>query len=413
MMRGRFVHIAAAVLLIALLAAMAWWTGLDQPVDYDEIHHHLPSIRLFMKDWPSMPLSGYESASGPVPYWLWAGWGKWVGDSLVAFRLLTLLLASACVLLLALLARRETPDRRTLLFLLMVLQPYFIARAFSLYTLVPAFFFGLLALVAYDRSRDERASALWLGVYAAAAALAIWSRQFYLSYAVGIAASFLLERFGSRRSHKRVWLRGVAVVLPLAALAVLIWVWGGTTPPGYAGNASRGLNLMQVDFAFIFLGLWFLPVFLDNLTNLPKWWLLLGAFLALHMLAGPLYMADPAAVGLAGNTVTGVIPKALLMLKQIGIPVLGLHIVQTVAWWAGFGIAWFFVSHIRQRYVLIALAHVGILLFVPHVWERYYLAVVPVLWLALADRIQNKRLYWLWVVLQALVVGRYVMEKVN
>lgn len=409
MIKNFFKNNLFAFLILAIIAIVAIYTGLEHKPDFDESEHHLQAVQQYVEQMPFFDLQSYHSASGPVPYMIWSVWAKVFGDSLQSLRFLTLLFAFGCVLIFSLLLQGQTLKTKSLVILLALIQPYFIARSLSIYTMVPSLFMGLLTLYAYIKWTDKQTKS-WLLLYCIFAVLALLSRQIYLSYILGISAHMFITRSASNKPVFTID-KIAAFGLPFLLFGLLLLHWGGGNPPGFSSNASKGFNFLQLDFAFIFLGFWFWPIVWDKLKATPKWLLIAGALIAVHLLFVTPYISQDA-VRLVDNTIAGIIPRIFEIMINKGAPIFIIQILSALLWFMGAVVIYNLLQNLSKPFAWIFGFHLAILLIVPQVWERYYFPVIPVLWLALAGEIKTRRLYMIQILLQAGITVMYVYQKV-
>lgn len=399
------------VVLLSVYApfiALAILTRLSHNPLVDERVWHLPTIEWFTEQLPRIDIRSYHTSSGPVPYIVWAALGKLFGVDLRILRLSTLLCGFGYVAILWRMLSRERPTLIICVLALIVLNPYCLTYSFTIYTMVMSLFFALAGGLAFERATESRRVAL-LAVYSLFTALAVLSRQIYVSYALGTLSCLLLSRawpWDSSRIRTRA--AGLALLwLPVALLALLFLHWGGTTPPALAHlNATRGINLRQIDFLFIFLGFWCFPAYVDNFRRIP-WQIQVAALVvSFHLLLTPLYVAE---VGV----VEGLIAKLTLILSQRGIPLVLLRLSHMLLWTMGLSVFYLLAKTPRRRYLHIVVSHYCVLLFIPQVWERYYLPIVPILWLGLRHAMRDLRIYGAWLLPQAAMALLYFLYKIE
>jgi|GEM_PF-6784505 len=400
----------AALSVILLLSAIAIATGLNHQIDFDESQHHLKAIQQYIEQAPMFDLQSYHSASGPLPYVIWSVWGSILGDSIASLRLLTLFFAFGCIFIILSLLRDQPFKIKVLVLLLSTIQPYFISRSLSIYTMIPSLFMGLSALLAYIRYLESKKTA-WLVAYSLFAVCALFSRQIYLSYIAGISLHFLLY---SIRQNRAIFKKStlIAFGMPVLLFGMLLIYWGGGNPPGFSGNASKGINLAQLDFSLIFLGFWFWPVAYDYLKKLPRWLLIVAGILALHMFVVPLYVSSENATKLVDNTISGIIPRIFETLIIAGIPTLVIAAIEAVLWAIGVLIFYIILQQLNHVCSWIIIFHIAILLLVPQVWERYYFPIIPIIWFVLVRNIKTNKIYALQLALQTGIVAMYLFQKV-
>lgn len=393
----------------APLIALAILTRLSHNPLVDERDWHLPAIEWFIEQLPRIDLRNYHTSSGPVPYIVWAALGKLFGVvDLRMLRLSTLLCSLGGVAILWRLLSRERSALMMCVLLLIVLNPYYLTYSLTIYTMVMSLLFALAGILAFERATENRRVAL-LALYSLFTALAVLSRQIYVSYALGALSCLLLSGAwpldGSRtRTRAAGW---ALLLLPVVLLAILFLHWGGTTPPAQTHlTGTRGINLRQIDFLFIFLGFWCLPAYIDNFRRIP-WQIQVAALVvSFHLLVTPLYIAEV-------NVVEGFIAKLTLALSQRGVPLVLLRLSHMLLWTMGLSVLYLLAKTPKRFYLHIVAVHYCVLLFIPQVWERYYLPVVPILWLGLRHVMRDLRIYGGWLLPQAAMALVYFLYKIE
>ncbi|RME22417.1 MAG: hypothetical protein D6798_15830, partial [Deltaproteobacteria bacterium] len=253
--------VLAVVLPIALRALFR--ADLDVYDARDERLFHHPTIQAFAAALPRPDLSDYPSATGPLYHLLLAPICAWSGDSLLALRLATLALALAGLVLVAALVVRSSSAPwwgLSLLLLPLGLSPYFLGPAVRLSTDDAALTFVVLALLALDRARrrDWDPAVMLLAATAAAAALLTRQVHGWLVGVLALAPWIPAPRVGHRPSTRRLAAAATSVV-PVAAFAPLVALWGGPTPPSFAEH-DAGLNVEVLQTELAVLGALALPV---------------------------------------------------------------------------------------------------------------------------------------------------------
>ncbi len=403
---------------LALFATVAALIRLDQPTLIDETEWHIRAIAVFLADFPAVDIrnfGGVGIASGPVPYIIWAAWGKLLSlpgtlDALPWYRLVTLLASMGGVAVVWRMARDVAPSQQLLVVGFAALMPYYFLGSFTIYTQVIALSFGLAALLFY-RAYLASARTVHLLAAVALAVLAVASRQVFLAYAVGLLADHVLRPWLSRAPRRRTYARDLALLLiPVAVLGGLFILWGGTVPPpAYLAEESTRVNWLQPNFALIVLGFWFLPVWLQELKAAPVLAIVLALAFAANLLFAPHY-------AVTSEEMDGVVPSLLQAAGDFGVPELVLRLGQAALCFGGILVLYRAVREVAAQvddaqFAFAALAHLGVLMVVPLVWERYYLPVVPVLWLLFRRRVHAGWLYPTWLVLQAALTGTYFVYK--
>ena len=242
----------ALVVLIACALAILLGPGGDVTSEaYDQNQHHVLVIRSFADQWPTPDLRDYRSATAPL-WHLVQSIPAALGVPLWGLRMLSAVAGAALVLLVARVATRLGGDARlTWLAVPMAVSPYLLSGSIWITTDVPA---TLALAAALATAMAARAGSGWL------LALGTAIRQTGLWMAPPIALMRWLGAPQGTSAMERV--RGaIAAVLPAIVLVgVLVWIWGGLTPPGYRDQHDRGVNLAVPAFTLGLIALIGVPL---------------------------------------------------------------------------------------------------------------------------------------------------------
>ena len=227
---------AFLALVVLIACALAILLGPDGDVTseaHDQNQHHVLVIQSFAEQWPSPDLRDYRSATSPL-WHLILSIPAALGVPLWGLRLLAAVAGAALVLLVARVAIRLGGDARlTWLAVPMAASPYLLSGSIWITTDVPA---TLAIAAALGAAMLARAGSGWL------LALGTAIRQTGLWMAPPIA---LMRWFGAPQGTSTMErVRGaIAVTLPAFVLVgLLVWMWGGLTPPAYRDLHDRGIN---------------------------------------------------------------------------------------------------------------------------------------------------------------------------
>jgi hypothetical protein len=191
--------------------------GLSRPAMHDEIHF-IRTIERFA-DQPTLDtLRSYEEMSTPLPFAMYAAWGKAFGFEPAALRTFSLIIAMGSYAAICLFMLEQFKDERTAVGLsaLIAIHPYMIALSVLVYTDMVAI--GLCALAC--RALLKR-NPVVLGLSLAAAMLC---RQYAIVFPAAFAVYVWLDRRGDART---MW---TALALSVVPLGLLMCLWGGLTP---------------------------------------------------------------------------------------------------------------------------------------------------------------------------------------
>jgi hypothetical protein len=368
----------------------------------DEAKFHWDVIRQFDEAWPAVPWRDYHAATPPLPYVMWALWGKLFGLELPALRAWTLVLSLAGVLAFYMLARRGNHRWPLVESVLLLFSPYLFLNSFTIYTVNVGLPFEILALWFYLKAEgDDWPALLWGGL---AATAAIYCRQHYVFLPAGMALWWAISRGQARRVS---WsdLRNLGlIVLPVVLFLPMLIAWGGMTPPAFQGLHPLTVNPVHINFLVIFIGLYCAPAVIASWPALHQWgWR--SAWLALcvpiYLLFRPYYEQGADALSsseqgliLHGLDLSrgwfGTFAPALgeFALWANGLLIGSVSLVET--WKAG-------DSESVKLWSWVA-AFAGILVVSDFVGERFYVLLMPVLLLLFYPRLAGRRLpVALWV----------------
>lgn len=367
-------------ILVALHVAALAILGFDRPAVHDEIHF-LAAIERFAEAPNLQTLRHYEEMSTPLPFMLYAGWGRVFGMHVPTLRLLSVLLAlltyRAIFSLVLLVIHRPRVALWTTLAI--AANPYMLAVGVLVYTDMLMILFAVLATTALLR-REACMLALWL-------ALAMLCRQYAVTFAIGACLVPLwMHRAGEGRTARHIAIAAVASMLPLPALFGL---WGGLSPDHALRERFGGTSLsyhgssltLYVAQCFIYL----LPALIVRRRDyLPTWrnlWIITG--LAFFYWVCPV-RPSPAAESY-GVQVVGFFDRGLHAMLSHNLP-------RDLVWFGcfalGAGVTGRWIAHLAHSWRLRRLEHAAILellllsflaimpLSYLH-WEKYFLPMLP------------------------------------
>jgi hypothetical protein len=216
---------------------------------FDQNNFHLPAIRAQAEIWPIVRDEGWVDAA-PGYYFVRAGVMKYAGAGETALRLLSSLFGALLIVIVWRVAAVRVGAWAGAACVAPLLgTPYLLAGSIWLTTDNAAWCCVAPALSsAAGRARSTRA-AVAAGM---SAALAVFVRQMHVWLVVplGVAALGDLRGQPPRQSIARL----APLLLPLAALGVLVWFWGGLVPLAFAGAHVRGVQLAVVPYALALVG---------------------------------------------------------------------------------------------------------------------------------------------------------------
>jgi len=208
--------------------------------ELDETLGHYPTILGFRQQFPDLDLINYSSATTPLYHGFIAVVSLVVGTDLIALRTINLLFSACCVGILCFCLAKRAGTRRGLLFTLpFMLSPYFVGAAVRISTDNAALLFALLAFVALETEPPEGRRSLRVNLLIS---ILVLIRQ---NYAWFIAA-YMIWRFRKPKdwaAFAKLARTASPVLIPISALAMFVWIWGGLTPPSFAERHVRQTNL--------------------------------------------------------------------------------------------------------------------------------------------------------------------------
>ena len=180
----------ALILLISFLlfyqTALYVGIGLRQPLWADE-GHFIETIKQFDQDLSLVQIKTYNEMSTPLPFIIYALWGKLAGFQPNQLRFLSLIIAFLTFLTFFIFYQETSkrPDISILLTLFLVFQPYVLGLTVFVYTDMLALFFLALTLLAFHKKKSV------LLTFSVAGALLC--RQYYIFIPVSLGIYFLFQ----------------------------------------------------------------------------------------------------------------------------------------------------------------------------------------------------------------------------
>ena len=225
-------YILLVVFLLVYETILYTTVGLHQAVWGDE-RHFVQTIQQFGQEISLTQLKTYNEMSTPLPFVLYALWGKIAGFQLHQLRLFSLLIAFFTFLIFFRLYQ-ETSSKSSLALLMtlfVIFQPYMIGLTIFVFTdMLPLLFLGL-SLWAFQRNNPY--------LLAFSLGSALLCRQYYIFLPAAVGIYFCFRFFISRnRTAARMVLASVISLIPLGLLFLL---WGGFSPQ----NDMRQLYLHE------------------------------------------------------------------------------------------------------------------------------------------------------------------------
>lgn len=211
----------ATSLFLLLHGTIIVFSGLNRPIYGDE-GHFIATITQFAENFSCETLRTYNEMSTPLPFMLYALWGKLFGLEAASLRILSLLIGFVTSLVFFSIAKRLLVRFSISIFayILFLLQPYLIGFTTYVYTDMFAILGLLLAFSGVLKRND------WLlGI---GCVIALLSRQYSAFF---VMALIMFSIYECMQLQQRDAIRLLsAVILSALPLTVLFMYWRGVTP---------------------------------------------------------------------------------------------------------------------------------------------------------------------------------------
>lgn len=372
---------AYAGFVLVLLVVTVQFVGLNSPCYHDECHF-AETVESFGKDMSLATIRGYNEMSTPLPFILYALWGRIFGFALPVLRLFSLLVAA---LTYALYYRLLTAvfGSRSITFLsavFLTLNPYMVGLSIFVYTDMLTLLFIILSCIAVMRTRP-----VLLGVSLAGALLC---RQYtvFMVAALFVYYGLLLFRKGDRSQVGMMLACGCSLI-PLCALVLL---WQGLSPDNQVRTVylDRGLYYhprhltLYVSMFCVYL----FPFIAVNWQRLYRNVLVL----AVSCILGLSYWLMPVSASpytvMIDKFTTGLFHRAL---EGVTGSTAFVHSIYFLLYTAGIPVVWYVIGDLVRRVrrksidfsLFLDLCLIGFLAVMPcayMAWEKYFLLIVPI-----------------------------------
>lgn len=214
-----FVRFLTFLLIFQLVVVFV--ADLDRPAWGDEFHF-VETVRTFGQGIDADLLRRYEEMSTPLPFVIYALWGRLVGFELWQLRILSIIIALVTYLLWHRILFLRLKDRRAVLLLaiFLVVHPYMVGFSIFVFTDMLSILFILLAVHAVISHRPVQ-----LGLALAGAVLC---RQYAVFMTLATVVFYLLGWLQNRAKGAAGML--ISSVLSLLPFGCLVLLWGGISP---------------------------------------------------------------------------------------------------------------------------------------------------------------------------------------
>ncbi len=370
---------------LSLILSGTWYFASQYSYWGDEVRF-VETIKYFGQDFQIKKLIQYNEMSAPLPFLLYAGWGKIVGFELSNLRVFSLIIAVITYISFFWFVSRLFHNQKTAYFCTMfiVVHPYMLGFSVFVFTDMLPIFASVMALCATKYSKPM--------LILLAGITGLLSRQYFVFFLFALGLTFFF-RFLSKKSRKDAYM-AIAIFISTLPLGIFAYLWGGLSPPTH-------LNNLYLDEAFRFhpeylslyilqLFVYLLPFVLLNAIKIYgriTVWLITIATCWFYFLF-PI-VPSPAAREASFHTV-GFFHRIVRFLVGSSLE----HVIFFTMFTISIPIAVFIITDTFQRfrlkcYDLIFALHLSVLcyfLIMPFsylLWEKYFMPLVPILSISL------------------------------
>jgi len=240
----------------------------------DQRRHHEHVIVEMVKQWPEVDIVDYSSATSPGYHLMMSLVAKFVSSELVILQFVSSFFGLALILVVWYYSARLTGAwPAALLTLPLLFSSYVLGASIWLTTDNAGLLFVVLALGGCVLATASANRIVKWGLFSA---VAVYVRQIHIWVIAPVALMALLTSRANRFAPKVLrdveqlkWrlpqaaFAVIALLLPLAILGVLVYLWGGLTPTHYAYRHNSGINLATFPLIlslFGAFGIFFLPI---------------------------------------------------------------------------------------------------------------------------------------------------------
>lgn len=381
--RSMLMFMTAMIIFQIIVVIVA---DLDRPYWGDEAHF-VKTVNSFGEEISIDSLKHYEEMSTPLPFVVYALWGRMVGFEIDRLRLLSILIAMLTYMLFHRLLFESTGSvvASVLGSMFLVAHPYMVGFSIFVFTDMLPIMFLITSLLSIRHDRP------WLLGLSLAGALLC--RQYFVFLSLAMLAFYVLRLLDKKRTIdiKMIWAT-VLAHLPVIGLFIL---WGGVTPDNlikatylkYSIGYHPSYFVLYVCLTFLFL----LPLLIYRFRTiyLNRLLLLISAAICWVYWIVPVGPALPAVE--VGIPTVGLFHK--LLRYTLG-GASGEHIVFFAAFCLGLPVLLFVFNDTRERIRthhydlplslnLIVVAFFVVMPFSYLGWEKYFIPLVPTLILRL------------------------------
>jgi 4-amino-4-deoxy-L-arabinose transferase-like glycosyltransferase len=372
---------AYAVFVLAVLLMTVWIVDLDRPCYHDECHF-VETVERFGRDMSLTTIRRYNEMSTPLPFILYALWGRLFGSSLRVLRLFSLLVAVVTYALFYRLLARLL-GRRSITFAsaaFLILNPYMIGLSVFVYTDMLTLLFIILSCMALLQKKPV---VLFVSLSAG-----LLCRQFTVFLVLALAVFYTLRAFISRDRHAQKMLLACGCALvPLGALIIL---WRGLSPDNAVRTVylDAGINFHS-DHLMLYLTMfcvYLLPFVVVNWRHVYRD----VRVLVVSFVLAWTYWLSPVSASVYTRMIdkytTGFFHRAVLSVTKSDALV---HVIYFILYMTAIPVLWYIIHDLVQGLVnkridfsffldVCIMWFLVIMPFAYMAWEKYFLLIMPI-----------------------------------
>ena len=204
------------------IISISFFIGFHHPFWTDEKHFY-DTILSFSNHLDFNFILHYEEMSTPLPFLLYAGWGKIVGNEISSLRILSHIISIGTFISIYFFFKILFPENRIYSIVAVIafsLIPYVPGLSFFVYTDLSAILFMLIACISLFKNNS-----FLFFIFSLAA---LMCRQYFVFFTFAV---FLFCCFQYFNCHKKIYLQmALAAVTATSCLLILCWLWKGFSP---------------------------------------------------------------------------------------------------------------------------------------------------------------------------------------
>lgn len=229
-MRAYYKSLILFIAFLIIFECGVYMLAFERPYWGDEIHF-VETINHFGKNMGLNTIKHYNEMSTPLPFMLYALWGRIFGFEIHILRILSVIIAVATYILfhwlLFLILGNIKVASLTSAFL--VLHPYMVGLSVFVFTDVLPILFMMVCCISIIKQNP-------IGL-AISLSCALLSRQYFIFFTIAAGLSFLFRFLKKKNANEFQML--LSCVISLLPFAVLVYLWKGLSPD----NSLRDLYL--------------------------------------------------------------------------------------------------------------------------------------------------------------------------